>query len=213
MPKVTSHLVVAVVAFVAGGAAAYYSLYQPDSHSEQVSRPYYESLRLDSPESAVDEFVQAWEAADFLTVYLLLAAETQYTFYVNWNIGKTETVIPDMSTIRLEPHSWVPGSREHTITDGFCYFEVFVGLAKEADILPIRLEQPLAIQGSKMVEAEDERPMVDVNVMCKSHPAIVFRTIQSKSGRWRILYLELPNDDPPLTWPVPASAKWLPQSK
>jgi hypothetical protein len=215
MMKPISYLLVAVLGFAAGGTAAYFYLARPENRPARAEKPYYETLTLDSPEAAVHEFLRAWQIDDYCTAYLVLAAETQYTFYVTLATGDMEAIFSDPLRVqeRLKDVDFKPGSQEHSLAGGLGNFELFVGAAKEAGGLPVELETPMSIRGTEIIEAERGSRMVDVKATCKSHSSIVFRTIQSKSGRWRLLYVILPDDDPPLTWPVPAAASWLPQPK
>jgi len=215
MMKPISYLLVAVLGFAAGGAAAYFCFARPENCSARAEKPYYETLTLNSPEAAVHEFLRAWQINDFYTAYLVLAAETQYTFQVTLATGEMEAAISDPSGVqeRLKDFDFKPGSHEHSLADGLGNFDLFIGAAKETGGLPVELETAVSIRGTEPVEAKGDRRMVDVKATCKSHSSIVFRTIQSKSGRWRLLYVILPDDDPPLTWPVPATASWLPQPK
>lgn len=219
MKKFASYLLVAAVAFCAGGAAEFFFLDRtnpPDNVGFESGVPYFQTLDLDSPEGAVREFLRAWQANDFLTVYLLLASETEFNFHVNWQTGHSATAIPDASAVSehlTDVDFRDPASFEHSHLDGLGYFEFFVGAARETGNLPISLEPPVSILGRETVETENDRNVVDVKATCKSHPDIVFRTIQSRRGRWRILYLILPDRDPPLTWPVPETGRWLPQPK
>jgi molybdenum ABC transporter molybdate-binding protein len=83
--------------------------------------------------------------------------------------------------------------------------------ARKTGSLPLSLDSPVTIQETETVKGERGKTMADVKVTFRSSPDIIFRTIQSKSGRWRVLYLILPDEERRLTWPVPADARWLPQ--
>jgi hypothetical protein len=212
----TLYFVFALLGFLTGGVVAFFLLPGRENldseNSTGLERPYYETLALDSPEAAVREFLRAWQRDDLCTAYLVFAAETQYTFWITLNTGEMDAFISDPSSFQedLKDLDFKPGSHEHAQV-GLGHFELFVGVAKRTGGLPINLESPVSIRGTESVAAEGNRKLVDVMATCESHPSLVFRMVQSKSGRWRLLYVILPDKEPPVTWPVPADASWLPQ--
>jgi hypothetical protein len=216
MKKSLPWLVIVIVAFASGGVLGRFVLGRPEppvAQSIGTSQSYFNTLRLDTPEGAVREFLRAWESDDLVTMYLLLAVETQYTIHVQFHIGQPEHLVPDQSKIQdeLKGLDWSDLAMfDHSPAEGLGIFCTFAGAAKETDSLPINLDPPTEILNSEQVATDGDRSFVDVLVKCPSHSLLTIRTIQSKSGPWRILYVILP-DEEPSTWPTASDSKFLPQ--
>lgn len=224
MKRRNSQITVAILSFTAGSALSCLLLSQNspnvpprpndlrDSSRQTPSHPgipYYESLNLSSPEHVVQGFVRAWQIDDFLTAYLLLAPQTESAFYIKWNTGDTEPFLTDKEAVsaELKKVEWNPDRQEFPMTDAMAVFQLFTSVAKATGNLPMRLDTPVTIETTQTVDMADGTTAADVHTSFENDAPIVFRTIQSPGGRWRIMYLILPDT----TWPVRADDRFLTQ--
>jgi hypothetical protein len=184
----------------------------PQSAQPQA-RTFYESLDLDGPESAVITFVDAFQRADYPTVYWILApdAQEQWRQYLGifgfdrmisvdanvdplvvWKATITNTALADLSQL------------EH-FNDFSYYFDIVMNAAKQHGVLPIDLTHVVTVLEVKPAQTNDEYTFVDVTAKTETVEGVVtFRMIQGPSGRWRVLQVIVPGgDERDIPWSIP----------
>jgi hypothetical protein len=169
-------------------------------------RTFYDTLELDTPESAVQTFVDAYRRGDFLTVYMILSPQTQFQFeqdlmLLQDHLYKIESEEKGREILLDTPYR--DDSIEHF--DSAYRFDTFMFSAKQHSALYIDLDGEVVIQETKVSEHAEYGPVTEVvtNVDGIDGP-VVFRMRQSVSGRWRVLQVILPGgDEDLLPWAVP----------
>ena len=177
--------------------------------SDDEARTFYETLDLETPESAVETFTDAFARDDFLTVYLVLSTRAQFftTQYLNlmrygnlFQIEHREAVFEDV-TVFAEGI----GEGEHADT-GWYIFDQIMLAAKENDALLIDLSGEVTIIDSEDSESEWEDDTLDVIAEVDGIDGeVIFRMVQSPSDRWRVLQVIVEDGDEEMVpWAVPS---------
>ncbi len=172
-------------------------------------RNYYETLDLSTPEKAVKTFTKAFQKEDFMTVYLVFDQSTQFRIpqYLNlmryadlFKIEYRERVFEDISCI-----SEGLGTGEHSCGDVWYLFDDLMLSAKEHSALLIDLSGNVKIIDSKRSETSYGDDAVDVITTVDGiEGEVVFRMLQSPSGRWRVYQVILEGGDEEIVpWAVP----------
>jgi hypothetical protein len=169
-------------------------------------RTYYDTLDLDTPESAVQTFVDAYRRADFFTVYMILSSQTQFQLQQDLallqdHLYKIESKEKELEILLDAPYRF--DSFEHF--DSAYRFDVLMFSAMQHSALYFDLDGEVVIQEVKASVHPEYGPVTEVitNVGGIDGP-VVFRMRQSVSGRWRVLQVILPGgDEDLLPWAIP----------
>ena len=171
-------------------------------------RTYYDSLDLATAESAVQEFVAAFQRDDYETLYLIFSVNAQIAVTQNMNLlAYDELMAPSEGLtareILLNPTSfrfiedWEHITLSHQFDDSMLE-------AKKHNAFAIDLQGEVTIEQTEPW-AEHTRKGIDVLTRVAGIEGTVrFRMIQALSGRWRVEQVIAPSGDETNTsWPVP----------
>ena len=172
------------------------------------ARTYYDSLDLESPESAVMTFTDAFQRRDFPTVLMVFSPQTQtrVTQVINLlryddliRIEQVESFLDLMPGIREGEHS--PGRLDYV-------FDFIMLFAIEHEAFLIDLSSNVTILESRAYspETEDERTFMDVVTTVENIKGdVIFRMVQAPSGRWRVEQVITDGgDEERIPWSIPA---------
>lgn len=184
---------------------------QDDDATDPEPRTYYESLALDTPETAIETFMAAFQRQDYWTVYLILSPKTQFTIRQNINLLRYDSLIlvddyDDYATV-IADQSIGSGLEDWEHIDTGYYFDEMMLAGTEHDRLLIDLRGEFTIGDVVDQLSDDGVPFVEVMVAVATiNEPVVFRLIQSASQRWRVESVILSGGDPEETsppWIVP----------
>ena len=161
---------------------------------QDQARTHYDSLNLDTPEASVRAFLEAFYRADFVTVYMILAPETQYELFRQAEQLKLDTSLfashsqTDINTLQQEfiaefsladlEHNW------HIIY----HFDSLLLTAAETGMLPILQQEPESVFESRRRIRADGANLVAVRAEFGSDDGpLDFWLIESPEGKWRVL--------------------------
>ena len=178
------------------------------TEDEPVARTYYESLVLDTPETAVETFVDAFQRDDFETLYLIFAPNTQmritnslsllqYQDFVKVNDYEGAYEIASDSVQFKMLDEW-----EH-MTTGY-RFDSMMLVAKQHSAFLIDLSGDVSILRTEEF-GDGERSFSDViTTVSGIEGEVVFRMKQAPSGRWRVRQVIVPDgNEEQIPWSVP----------
>ena len=176
-----------------------------------VARNYYERLSLNSPESAVETFTNAFQKEDFFTVFLILSPSAQLRVENNINtLNYTELIdVKDLTeaenVLANTPQFQTLSEWEHLGATSSYLFDAIMLAAKQRSVLLIDLSGDVSISRIKRIKDSDESPKVDVfTTVAGIEGDVIFRMEQSPSGRWRVQQVIIPGGDEELIpWSVP----------
>lgn len=167
-----------------------------------TNRTYYESLELDTPELAVQTFVSAFDRADFVTVYMVLAPATQQelrsqgvalsidNFIHERLVGENQELFIQKWTSRVSVNE------AEQFQDTQYIFYVMMQEAAELGFIPFQFNEQFEILGSESTIIPDGQNAVDLMIMFEGDEnPIIFRLIQSPDKRWRVFQVIWPGGD------------------
>jgi len=185
--------------------------------SSPQPRTFYESLDLDSPESAVTTFTHAFQREDFATVFWVLAPRAQGAWQQHLNLLAYERVIRinpaverlDAAHEMLEDTPLSSIRKLEHLGDSSYYFDVLMQAAKRHSALLVDLSAKVTILEIRSPEGSEEGEYIDVVTEVSGIAGkVLFRTVQGPSGRWRILQVIISGGDEEwLPWSVPRPVK------
>ena len=166
-----------------------------ESSEAIAARTYFESLDLETPESAVRTFAAAFQQQDFMTVYLVLDAETHRltrieqgaTFSWRHMIGGNaeEGLVDDLDMKELFKSS---------IDFWYIFDQLMLYAAKKDDLL-IDLRGDLVILRSEDSATGDGRRAVDVIADVDGVSGeVAFRMVADRDSRWRVYLVSAPDE-------------------
>lgn len=162
---------------------------------EADARTYYESLDLDSPESAVQTFTDAFQRGDFMTVHLVLDGKSQLMLRMeqgrdfNW-----DHLIGELASDRLYEHVSFADLRDVHV-DFWYTFDRLMLRAAEFDDFLIDLRGELEILRSEDSLTGDGRQAVDIIAAVDGvQGEVIFRTVLEADDRWRIYLVSAPEE-------------------
>ena len=174
------------------------------ANQEEVSnaRTYYDSLELDTPELAVQTFIDAFHRADFVTTYMVFAPATQQELRSQGFELSLDNFIQEGLSIEDEElfiQTWTdrigPDRAEH-IQDTMHVFNTMMRSAAELGFMPFQFEKNFEILGTESVTTSDGQEATDLMIMFEgSENSIVFRLMQSPDERWRVFQVIWPGGD------------------
>ncbi|MDA0243445.1 MAG: hypothetical protein OT477_08520 [Chloroflexi bacterium] len=173
-----------------------------------VPRTYYESLDLATAESAVQEFVAAFQRDDYQTLYLIFSFNTQTRVINKFNLlslselitppeGITLQEIVQETTLYRPPIEW-----EH-VTLNYRFDDLML-VAKKYDAFMIDLRGEVTIEQTKPW-ADQYNEGLDVLTRVEGiEGTVTFRMVQASSGRWRVQQVIVPGgDEENVPWSIP----------
>jgi len=172
------------------------------SSTQITARTYYDSLALETPETAVESFISAYQKSDFQTVYLILSPRAQRTWQENYALLNWPLIIhvsSDDPQVRmvLEETDIAKGEFEHSGETSYEFDEIMLA-AQNHDLLLVDLSGTTKIKGTEPARDTVGHPATDVSVSSSQYEGdLIFRTVQAPSGRWRVYQVFLPggNED------------------
>ena len=179
--------------------------------AQDAPRTYYDSLDLSTPEAAVQTFVDAFQRRDYAGVFLIFAPQTQlYWIGQIQRFGEDNVVDPKAADAVREGFTFGFNhtEAEHSPNlDNYLFDEVML-LAEEYDGFLIDLRGVVEIVRSEDTTIppyghaedtdDDETPLPAVNVFTTVEGIdgeVIFRMVQSPSGRWQVLQVIEPGGD------------------
>lgn len=164
---------------------------------EPEPRTYYESLDLSSPESAIQTFVEAFSKDDFPTVWLILDGSAQFIWAQRLRLFEYNALIQadNWEVLRMDISTFAQGlgEGEHSEADTGYVFDQFMLAARKHSAFLIDLTGPVEILSSEPSVTRQGDPAVDVMARIQSiEDQVVFRMVQSPSGRWRVYKVFVP---------------------
>jgi hypothetical protein len=175
---------------------------------QEQPRTYYEGLNLETPEAAVETFVDAFQRDDFMTVYLVLAPQAQMQWRQRIQLLSYQELFQcDGEECRQIAEDTFPDGifeGEHS-PDTWYYFDQSMLTAKEHDALLIDLSGEVEITDTDDSETYDGEDAVDVIATVEGiEGQIAFRMVQAPSDRWRVLQVIVPDGDEEMVpWAMP----------
>lgn len=165
------------------------------------ARTYYDSLALDTPESAAQSFITAFQASDFQTVYLILSPRAQRKWQenysqLNWPLifrVKNQTEVDAI----LKDTAIAQGKFEHSGETSYEFDELMLA-AQAHDLMLVDLGGKLTVQGTEEARDTAGNPATDVIIESSRYDEpLVFRMVQAPSGKWRVYQVIIPggNED------------------
>jgi hypothetical protein len=159
-------------------------------------RTYYDSLDLETPEAAIETFVNAFQRHDFATVYMILAPASQQTLTLNREFLKRDGVVATPPKEFSEAWSNKLFNLEH-IYDTLLGYDLLLAVAAEHGALQIHLPGTVTIINSTNSATPLGQSSVDVATGVEGIDGeVVFRMVQSPGDRWRVLQVIWPGGDP-----------------
>lgn len=182
-----------------------------ENETQPQPRTYYESLALDTPETAVETFVSAFQQDNFEALYLIFVPVTQkqitssisllqYQDFVKANDYKEANDIASDSIVSEFLSEW-----EHTTT-GY-RFDSLMLAAKEHSAFLIDLSGDVSILRTQRYVNEESFEYQDVVTKVEGIEGdVIFRMTQAPSGRWRVRQIIVPGgDEEQLPFSMPAT--------
>ncbi len=161
---------------------------------EPQGRTYYDRLNLDSPTSAVETFVNAFQREDFMTVYLVFDYWAQHEIYRNIIALGMEYLI-DMDALQNTDLFRLDAEHSTHIEDGWFLFDQLMLAGSQQNGLLIDLRGETTI-GETQDAPDDAGPQLDgetvetVDVLTTVEGIegdVIFRTTQSPvNDDWRV---------------------------
>ena len=172
-------------------------------------RTWYESLALDTPEAALETFVDAFQRQDFPTVFLVLAPQAQFRWMQTVNLLRFGHLVQEEQWEAIEER--VPtfaeglGHGEHS--DGMVsyLFDEIMLAAQEVDGLLTDLSGEVTVLESESSQTPDGDAATDIITTVEGiEGTVIFRMVHAPRGRWRVLQVIVPDgDEQRLPWSVP----------
>jgi hypothetical protein len=167
------------------------------------ARTYYQSLDLSSPLAAARTFVDAFHWDDFMTVWLALDADAQFTFRQDFNQSDYEHLIAsdhidDFGAELRE--AWTIDDPERSI-DAWYLFDQVMLIADRHDAFLIDLSGTVTFGDEDVAGRSAEVPAQIEGI----DGDVIFRLTGSEAGRWRIHQVIVPGgDETRIPWSVPS---------
>ena len=160
------------------------------------ARTYYESLDLESPEAGAATFVRAFARDDFMTVFFALDDEAHLAFQQHLALLEYDRLLDTASVPDLQAELRQVLSPELESFDMWHLFDRLMLMAGRHDAFLIDLGGEVTFE---------ETASSDVSaVVAGIDGAVVFRMVESPSGRWRVRQVLVPGgDETILPWSVP----------
>ncbi|MCP4964770.1 MAG: hypothetical protein GY926_06000, partial [bacterium] len=170
-----------------------------NSDPSDDARTYYESLDMSSPMSAAEAFVEAFDADDYMAVWMLLDYFAQREIWTNINLLQYGQVIrstnlPDRNALGDEMSATIGET-----TDRWYVFDRIMQLADANDALLIDVS-PLSLTAG-----ETTGDTADVVAELEGiEGEVIIRLSKSPKGNWRVRQVIVPGgDETQIPWSVP----------
>ncbi|NIM93910.1 MAG: hypothetical protein GTO18_09400 [Anaerolineales bacterium] len=166
-----------------------------DLGGENEARTYYESLNLETPEDAVQTFTNAFQREDFMTVYMVLDAETQRLLRVEFaTTFSWGHLIGEDTNQGVGDHLDIETIIETQWDFWYLFDQIMLLAAKEDDLLidlrgeieVLRTEDAGMILGA---QAMDVIASVD-----GVSGEVTFRMVMDNDSRWRVYMVSAPTE-------------------
>lgn len=172
------------------------------------ARTYYDSLALDTPESAVQTFIAAYQKSDYPTVYLILSPRAQRAWQENYTLLNWPMLAHvrnhEEARVVLEDTAIAQGKFEHSGETSYEFDEIMLAAEKHGFLL-VDLSGNFKIQGTQDARDTVGYPATDVLANSTHYDdVVVFRTVEAPSGKWRVYQVILPGGNiDSVPWAVP----------
>ena len=155
------------------------------------ARTYFESLDLSTPDAAAEEFVEAFDSSDYMTVWLTLDTHAQRAWISSFNLLQYRTILRVDESIRGEM-SDLFSSFVWESSDYWYVFDQMMLLAEENEALLIDLEP----EGLNAGTVNDDGTATVVGEFAGIDGEVTIHLTESPDGRWRVQQVMPPNGDP-----------------
>ncbi len=180
------------------------------NEDETIPRTYYESLALDTPELAVETFVDAFQKDNFEALYLIFAPNTQRQITNSINLLQYQDFVKatdyeEANEIASDSVQSRPLNEWEHMTTGY-RFDSLMLVARQHSAFLIDLSGHVSILRTVDFVDDDGKVFADVITDVEGIDGeVVFRMEQAPSGRWRVGQVILPGgDEDRVPWSVPA---------
>jgi len=170
--------------------------------SEPAARTYYEGLSLDTPETAVETFVDAFQREDYMTVYLVLSSRAQWQWQQNIQMMRFHPIVAyddgdELDDIWDDVSVFSDGLLEGEHLDqGWYLFDEIMLAAGEHDAFLIDLRGEATIIENEESETPQGEDAVDVIVEIDGiDDEVIFRMVESPGDRWRVFQVIVEDGD------------------
>ena len=162
---------------------------------KEAPRTYFESLNLETPEEAVQTFAEAFQREDFLTVYLVLDAESQKLVRMeNAQKFSWRHLVGEDSAQDLIDNLDYESIREMQFDYWYFFDQIMLYAAGEDDLL-IDLRGDLKILRSEDARMPDGQQAKDVIATVDGVSGeVTFRMAMDNDGRWRVYKVSAPDE-------------------
>lgn len=151
-------------------------------------RTHYESLDLGTPEAAAETFVEAFQASDFMTVWLALHPEAQFAVQQYRDLLLYDHLIdPTGLDLQRELRAVLDFELMET-ADSWWFFDQIMMIAAGHDALLVDLRGDVALRDA--VQGPDGA--TDVPAVVEGIEGTVIIRIEERAGRFRVLQIIVP---------------------
>lgn len=171
------------------------------------ARTQYESLNLETPESAIDVFTDAFQREDYYTVYLILSPSAQFAIANSINTLDYERLIKlnnyaEAEGVLANTPQFQPIDEWEHRTSTYLFDSIMLA-AKQHSAFLIDLSGAVSISRS---ESQNDGSQVNVYTSVEGIEGdVIFRMERAPSGRWRVRQVIVPGGDEGLIpWSVPS---------
>ncbi|MDA0243446.1 MAG: hypothetical protein OT477_08525 [Chloroflexi bacterium] len=171
-------------------------------------RTYYESLDLATAESAVQEFVAAFQRDDYETLYLIFSVDAQIAVTHNMNgLAYDELMTPPEGITAQEIMAEIAGigaigDLEHMT--GAHMFDTVMLAVKKHNAFSIDLRGEVTIEQTKPWTFSFTQGADVLTRVAGIEGTVTFIMVQAPSGRWRVQQVIVPGGDKTqIPWSIP----------
>lgn len=165
---------------------------------KRVQRTYYESLQLQTPETAIQSFIRSFQGCDFASVYMILSPAAQQHIQNSQLSLSIANILGDLSTndlanLEQEFNIRLPLDNPEHFPDTLHYFDTLMLTAAQNSLLPFELSGEARILGLQTLESALRESLLEVVTRIDGiDEPILFRLVQSPNEKWRIHQIVMP---------------------
>lgn len=165
---------------------------QSNSIYANGARTIHEAVDLNSPESAIQTFISAWNNRDYSLVYILLDHKTQDYILSRALRYDMEALIP--SNEKFDAIRYYDIHRKdlgiNPYSDASFLFDFFLLYIEQYNLLPFTTIENTTITDLKIAE---NQAMMTINYNNDSQTITFYLKQEPFKKQWKISYIEIPN--------------------
>ena len=187
---------------------------------QTAPRTQYDSFALDTPDVAVQTFVDTFHKRDYAGLFLIFAPQTQMAFTATFTRFNFEWIIAPEAVEALRDNlsfGFNHTETEHSPQLAAYLFDDVMLFAESQDAFPIDLRGDVQILRSEpgtippfhtaeSSEDEDDTPLPVVDVITSVEDIkdeVIFRMVPTPSGRWQVLQvIAAGGDEERMPWSI-----------